>query len=263
MSTRTSECPCDQPVVNHVFLPTPPLTLLHPKNPVIVRHRRDKVRPLIAVDIDRVYEGGVAELKIGMPCPSAAAQINGRLEPAFRRNDIGAAIAINVPGADAMPITVRADNVLGPRPSPELIPGQRSLRIAELGQQLSLLSVVVNVDQKCEFHGRDLFNDMTAPRAVAASGILPPLQAAAEPGAAYDIHVAVLIDIDRQIAEVIDIVLDELNLAKLMTRPFRAFVPILARNDVERSVGVDVGECARLARAVVYQRLLKANLRRP
>src|SRR5438128_58024 len=67
-------------------------------------------------------------------------------------------------------------------------------------------------------------------------------------GAAHDVHVAVAVDIERQVAEVVDVAVVVCKGAEFVLHPARGLVPILAGYDVEPAVAVDIGEGAGLVR---------------
>ena len=130
----------------------------------------------------------------------------GRFEPALGRQDVGAAVAIHVARADAVAVTVRADHVLDEGAVFELVPGERRVVLAELRQHLALLAVVIEVDQKDELDRPAVFDGVLLPVADAAAGIFHPVELFGELGAAHDVERAVAVDVDRQVAEIVDVV---------------------------------------------------------
>ena len=60
---------------------------------------------------------------------------------------------------------------------------------------------------------------------------------------------AVAVDIDRQVAEIVDVLAVPPDVANPVFRPRRRLVPAVARHDVEPVVVIQIGEGGRLARA--------------
>src|SRR3954471_8421067 len=85
----------------------------------------------------------------------------------------------------------------------------------------------------------------------APAGILPPGNLLCEPRDPHEIRISVAIDVDRQVAEVVVVVVGEVQFAEPVSGPRWCLIPVLARDDVEPSVLVDVGDCGGLARAVI------------
>src|SRR5262249_35121316 len=141
----------------------------------------------------------------------------------------------------------------------QLVPGERSIRLAVLREQLASLAVIVEIHEKDEFAGSAAIDLMFFPHAIAAPGILHPDQALGEVRATDDIDVAIPIDIDGQIAEVIDIIVRKTERAEFVFDPARSLEPIFAGYQIELAVIVDVGYCAGLTRAQVDRVLLKRD----
>src|ERR1043165_371398 len=120
-------------------LPGTVFLLFVPEDAVVVPQAGDEIRDTVAVNVLGEDEACRPELKLRMKNPLARARVLRCLKPAFRRNDIGAFIAVHITCADAMAITLRADLMLDPRFGTswfQFVPGQRRLFIPELGQQL-------------------------------------------------------------------------------------------------------------------------------
>src|SRR5262249_42229720 len=66
-----------------------------------------------------------------------------------------------------------------------------------------------------------------------------------------------------EIAEVIDVVVREVDLAKSMLRPARRFVPELTGDDIHAPIPINVHQRDRLACARVDHLPLESNIRRP
>lgn len=63
-----------------------------------------------------------------------------------------------------------------------------------------------------------------------------------EVAALDDVGVAVSIDVEREIAEVVDVVVGVVDVAEVVLGPGRRFIPTVAGDDVELAVVVDVGK---------------------
>src|SRR5216683_2606473 len=92
---------------------------------------------------------------------------------------------------------------------------------------------------------------------VVPARILVPGQFLAEPRARDHIGVAVIVYIQRKIAQIIDVSLDERYVAHAMLLPVRRFVPILAGDDIEPSILIDIGDRRGLIGALVDEVLTK------
>ena len=89
------------------------LALMQPEQSVVVAHAIDDVGQSIAIDVTRQdLDAGRAELPVRVPGPCAVGGIGRGLEPALGREQVDAAIAVDVPRADAVPGRLRAQVVL-------------------------------------------------------------------------------------------------------------------------------------------------------
>ena len=132
-----------------------------------------------------------------------------------------------------------------------LVPGERGLHIAVLRQHLSRFAVVIQIHQEGELDGEAAIDLVLLPLATTFSRILHPPQTLGKPGAAHDVHVAVAVDIERQVAEVVDVAVVVCKGAEFVLHPVRGLVPILTGYDVELAIAVDIGEGAGLVRAEI------------
>ena len=66
-----------------------------------------------------------------------------------------------------------------------------------------------------------------------------------------------------KVAEVVDVLADEVQVAEPVLRPRRRLVPVLAGHDVEPAVAIDVGERGGLAGAGIDRMNLETNVGRP
>src|SRR3954465_2551139 len=102
-----------------------------------------------------------------VPRPGPGTHVGRRYEPAARRQDIVAAVAIDIAGADAVAVTVIADLVLRPLAAVEAVPVQRRRRAIELRQQLARLPVVVEIRHDRELGRKALVDFVDRPLASA------------------------------------------------------------------------------------------------
>ena len=77
---------------------------------------------------------------------------------------------------DAVAVAVRADHVADISAVFELIPGERGVVLAKLGQQFALLAVIIDVDQKYELDRPAVFDGVLLPVADAAAGVFHPVE---------------------------------------------------------------------------------------
>src|SRR6202034_156044 len=120
--------------------------LLEPEDPVPMRHRRDNIRPAIAVYVAHVYKAKVAELPIRMERPILLSRIGRSFQPAFWGQDVVPAIAVHIPHANAMSVAVVANDVLDHSAFfVSLVPGERAV-VSELRQNLVGFAVVIKIN---------------------------------------------------------------------------------------------------------------------
>ncbi len=190
-----------------------------------------------------------------MERPVAGSRIGGCLEPAARREDVVALVAVDVAGADAVPVGRGADDVRDPGLVLDLVP--RLPGTVLLGDDLVGLAVVVHVGEGRELDVESFVNRRQLPIAAGLSRIPPPRHALREPRDRRDVGIVVAVDIDYEVAEVVDVLIAESQLAEAVRYPFLGdvecggLVPVLAGDDVEPAVAVDVGYCRGLAGAAV------------
>jgi len=126
-----------------------------------------------------------------------------------------------------------------------------------LGDDLVGLAVVVHVGEDRELDVESFVNRRQLPLAAGLSRVAPPRDALREPRDRRNVGILVAVDVDYEVAEVIDVLIAESQLAEAMRRPLlrkvecRGLVPVLAGDDVEPAVAVDVGYCRGLAGAAV------------
>ena len=186
-------------------------------------------------------------------CPHARRRrIGWGFQPALRRQDVSALVAVDVAGADAVAVTPGADDALRPHPVLQVVPGQRRVGSAgELRQEVVGLAVVVEIDEEGELCGTDGVDEVFRPRAIARARILHPHDAPREVADLDDVRETVLIDVERQVAEGIDVAVLHRDRPNRPLRPTRRLVPALGRHDVEFAVLVDVGDRRRFRRPAI------------
>ncbi len=201
-----------------------------------------------------------------MERPVPRTRIGRRLEPPAWREDVVALVAVDVARADAVAVRAIAHDVgtqalsltsyqAWPVPfscariSCALPSLSRSTRSANSMLKPSWIVATFQVYSSC-------LGSRGLPR------IAPPRHFLREPGDRHDIRIVVRVDIDHEVAEVVDVLVAEAELAEAVLRPRRPIrraqgrrlVPVLARDDVEAPVAVDVGHRGRLARTRVDRR---------
>ena len=273
-STSVDAWPCDQARVDHPARPLAALALLEPEDAVVVAGGGDDIVPAVAVDVDDVHEAELADARgrVGlgrrrgrgdgnvdglpdrMERPVPCARIGRRLEPAARRQDVVALVAVDVARADAVAVGAIADDVRDPGLVLDFVPGLA--RAVLLREDFLRLAVVVEIDEQREldveaFVDRRLPSRIVLARQPALAGVAPPRHLLREPGDRHDVGIVVRVDVDHQVAEVVDVLVAEAELAEAVLRPVRRLIPVLARDDVEPPVAVDVGHRGRLAGAQV------------
>ena len=198
-----------------------------------------------------------------MERPIARPRIGGRFEPTTRRQDVVALVAIHIARTNPMSVATVADDVRHPRLVLDFVP--RLARAVLLRQHFLGLTVVVDVGEHREFNVEAFVDGLDLPHLVfpchrSLAWIAPPRYALGEPRDRDDVRKVVGVDVDDQIAEVVDVLIAESELPKAVLRPFGCLIPVLARNDVEPPVAVDVGDRSRLARAIVDSMNTERNI---
>src|SRR5262249_36549276 len=113
------------------------------------------------------------------------------------------------------------------------------------------LAVIVEIDEEGELNRKAAVDLVLFPRTAPLAGILRPPQALRKPGAANHVDMTVAIHVERQVAAVVDVVAGVVDAAELVFGPAGRLVPVLAGDDIELPVAVDVGDSAGLARTEV------------
>ena len=189
-------------------------------------------------------------------------------EPAVSRDDIGTPVPVQVPGADpvqASHIGHAAHDVTNPFPwrfgCGALEPGHFS-GIPVIWKDLFGSAVAVDIDKQNQLVVEAGFDDMLLPKRIrsagaALPGVFIPGHLLAEPRAGYNVRIAVVIDVEREVAEIVDVARDEGDLAHAVLFPLRRFVPVLSRDDVQSSILVYVGNRCRFVGSAVEQMFAK------
>ena len=168
--------------------------------------------------------------------------IRRRLEPAGRRHDVLAAIAIHVASTDAVSEKSRlTDDVLDPLAELDFVPCGRQVRRArELRQQLLRFPVVVQIHEKCKLRWSDRVDRIHRPRAGRCPWIPEPLELSREVADLHDVDVTVAIDVDGQVAEIVDVAGRSVDRAQRVLRPRGCFIPVLRGDDVRLAIVVQI-----------------------
>ena len=187
-----------------------------------------------------------------MERPVPRARIGRRLEPAARRQDVVALVAVDVARADAVSVAAIADDVRHPRLVLDFVPGLAGAVL--LRQDFLRLAVVVEIDEQREldveaFVDRRFLPDSPCPAARPCPGCATtrPSSRTRRPRRRLDSR-------PRRRRSGRSLKLSMYWLLKPSSRK-RCFVqsgrlvPVLARDDVEPPVAVDVGDRGRLAGA--------------
>ncbi len=159
-----------------------------------------------------------------------------------------------------MTVALGTDDVFYKGAIADLVPRERCGGLAELRKQLALLTVVVKVHQEREFDRIAVLDRVLLPLTTALSWVLHPIELAREIGATDNIDVAVAVDVDSEVAEVVDVIIGKADGAELMLDPAGTLVPVFAGDDIEFAVAVDVGDGAGFIRAQIDQVLLKGDV---
>src|SRR5206468_1040155 len=102
--------------------------------------------------------------------------------PAVRSQYVISPVAIDISSSNAVTITPGADNMF--RNAAMVIPfkpGERGVRVTELGKNLLLFAVIVEVDEELKLDGRTGSDYVFLPDSLGRTGILPPGDLLAEP----------------------------------------------------------------------------------
>ena len=126
------------------------------------------------------------------------------------------------------------------------------------------LAIAVQIDEQGEFDGQPLVNRSLLPLPDGPPRIPPPRDSPSAPSDADHIHVTIQVNVERQVAEIVDVVVPEENGTELLALKVRSAIPVLSRDDIEESVAVEVGHSARLAPPEIDHALAERDLlRRP
>src|SRR5450631_4074496 len=162
-----------------------------------------------------------------MPDPFTTPRVCRRFKPSFGSNDVRPAIPVHISGADAVSVAFIAHDVFDELSAIEFIPGERSVRISELGKYFICLAVVVQIDQESKLNGETFVDGMLDPDSL-RTGISPPAQGFSKPGTAHNIHAPIAIHVNGEIAEIVHVSVCVRQLPEFMGRPTRPRIPILA-----------------------------------
>ncbi len=125
-----------------------------------------------------------------------------------------------------MPVALRADDVLHPLALLQFVPRERRVPGArKLWQHFEGLAVVVEIDEKRELRRTDRIDFRFGPRPTGFAGILQPDDLSRKVRDLYDIRVTVAVDIDWEVAEVVDVAAVEWDVADFVLGPVWSLVP--------------------------------------
>ena len=127
-------------------------------------------------------------------------------------------------------------------------------------KHLPRLAITIQVDEQGEFDGKALVNESFLPLPDCPPWIPPPRNLPLAPSDADHVHVAVHVDIEQQVAEVVDVVVPEMDGTEFLALEVRPAIPILPRDDIEESVAVEVGDGAGLVAPEIDDALAERNL---
>jgi hypothetical protein len=245
--------------------------LLVPREAVVMGHTGEHVFAAVAVDVEQVHEaelgaagvagglsgsgrarcggeGASAGGRDGVGAPvermelpiAGSVDVGGSLKPALRGEDVVAAIAVHVADTDAVAVALVADDVLDEFAVDQLEPGGGHVGAIELGEEFLCFAVVVEIDEEGEFGGATVIDLVHRPRAAGFAGVFEPDDVVGEVGELDDVGPAVAVDIHWQVAEVVDVAAEVVDLAERMPGPVGRLVPAFAGDDVELAVVVEV-----------------------
>ena len=198
-----------------------------------------------------------------MEGPRARARIGGRFRPSSRGQDVGAAVFVDVTRADAVAVTLRRDDVLDPASGLGLVPRERRLRRSSLREDFLGLAVVVEIREQCELDREARVDFRLGPHPPRLARILPPGDLLREPRDRHDVGIAVSVHVDGKVAEIVDVVVREVELPERMPGPCGSFVPVVSGHDVETAVMVDVRNRGRFARPAIEHADPERDIGRP
>ncbi len=194
------------------------------------------------------------------------ARIGWGLEPAFGREQVDAAVAVDVARADAVSGRRGAEVVLLELVAfavallDDLVPDDHVDRVRQqVGHAVSR-----EVDHPGRFDVARLIDLVIGPGRAGLSRVLDPAHALAEVGARHGVGMAVAVDVERQGREIVVVRAHPRHVADVKGLPVGSLVPGVAREDVELAVVVDVEDARGLELAPAVDRvLLPLRLVRP
>ena len=149
----------------------------------------------------------------------APSRIGRRFKPALRRNNIGPPVAVDITRADSVTIRLRAHHMLHELAVLHLVPGGGRCIAQIVRQQFLGFPVIIKINQKCELDELALIDGVFPPSAAFFAGILHPNNPVLKTKATDDVRVAILVDIQRKVAEVGDVAVLEFQIPEAVRRP--------------------------------------------
>ena len=160
-----------------------------------------------------------------------------------------------------MTVGGRADDVRDPGLVLDFIPGLAGAVL--LREDFLRLAVVVEIGDDGELDveaGMDRRGLPCLALFARLAGVSPPRDLFGEPGDRHHVGISIGIDVDHQVAEVVDVLVAEAELPEAVFGPCRGLIPVLARDDVEPPVAVDVGHGRRFAGAGIDRLNLERHI---
>lgn len=121
-------------------------------------------------------------------------------------------------------------------------PRERILHLiaAPLRQHFAGAAIVVQIHQEGELDAMPVFDQVLFPLTAFRSGILVPPNAVAIGGGTYHIGIAIAVDVEHEIGEILCGVAIVFDGSKAVLGPVRPFIAILTGEDIGMPIVVDV-----------------------
>src|SRR5829696_5332670 len=173
-------------------------------------------------------------------------------------------------GASSQPFGVRMSARPSPFTSPApmpwpKLPGATTCfsHVPFFASYLASPAIVVEVGEDSELDREAAVDGGVDPCRIGLARIAVPRDPLGEPADRDEVGAPVAIDVERKIAEGVEVVAREGNLTKAVWGPRRGLIPEIAGDDVQATIAVDVEDRCRLAGAVVDLMDDERDVRRP
>ena len=214
--------------------------LFQPEQPVVVPHPVDDVRRSVAVDvIDQHGNAHVAgQLELLVNDPLARPPIRRRFHPTHAGDEIAAAVAVEIAKAQALAherlvvggVFDELAQAFARGVAFEFVPGH--CPAGRIGNERRL-AITGHVPQACRLD-ESRIDQVFLPFAAGLAGVLVPEHLPAEEPARDDVGVAVAVDVQHQVGEVVEVLQLVLDLAERMFLPVAAGICRSARTSFRR-----------------------------